>query len=41
MAKEFAQETVGIPISVGSISGIEKELTKTMLPVMEEIQTAA
>jgi transposase len=39
MAKEFVQEVVGIPLSVGSISNIEKELTETMEPVMEEIET--
>jgi transposase len=40
MTKEFVQEVVGIPLSVGSVSNIEKELTETMIPVMEEIETA-
>jgi hypothetical protein len=39
MAKEFVQEVVGIPLSVGSVSNIEKELTERMEPVMEEIET--
>jgi transposase len=41
MAREFLQEVVGIPISVGSISNIEKELAETMSEVMEEIETVA
>jgi transposase len=41
MAKEFVEEVVGIPLSVGSVSNIEKELTETLQPVMEEIETEA
>jgi len=37
----FFNEVVRIPISVGSISNLEKELTEAALPVMEEIETVA
>jgi len=41
MAKEFLEEVLEIPISVGSVSNIEEELTEAMQPVIEEIQTVA
>jgi transposase len=41
MAKVFVEEVVEIPISVGSISNIEDELTEATRSVMEEIQTVA
>jgi transposase len=41
MAKLFIEEVTGIPISVGSVSNLEKEMTQAVLPVMEEIEKAA
>jgi transposase len=41
MAKLFIEEVTGIPISVGSVSNLEKEMTETVIPVMEEIEKAA
>jgi hypothetical protein len=41
MTREFVEEVLEIPISVGSISNIEEELTNMAQPVMEDIQTAA
>jgi hypothetical protein len=41
MAKEFLEGVLEIPISVGSISNIEEELTEAMQSVIEEIQAVA
>jgi transposase len=41
MAKLFIEDIVGIPISVGSVSNLEKEITQAAKPVMEEIEMAA
>ena len=41
MVKLFIEDVVGIPISVGSVSNLEKELTQASTPVMEEIETMA
>ncbi|MDR1490473.1 MAG: IS66 family transposase, partial [Desulfovibrio sp.] len=41
MTAMFINEVLGIPISVGSVSNLEKELTETAIPVMEEIETVA
>jgi transposase len=41
MAAMFIKEAIGIPISVGSVSNLEKELTESASPIMEEIQTVA
>jgi len=41
MAKLFIEEVTGIPISVGSVSNMEKEMTQASQPVMEEIEKAA
>lgn len=41
MTAMFINEVVGIPISVGSISNLEKELTEAASPVMEEIKTVS
>jgi hypothetical protein len=40
-AEMYFNEVVRIPISVGSISNLEKELTEAASPVMEEIETVA
>ena len=40
-AAAFIEELTGIPISEGSVSNLEKELTKAAQPVMEEIETVA
>jgi len=39
--KLFMEEVIGIPISVGSVSNLEKEMTEATLPVMEEIEKTA
>jgi transposase len=41
MAKLFIEEVVGVPISVGSVSNLEKEITHAASPVMEEIELRA
>ena len=41
MVKEFIEKVTGVPISVGSVSNLEKEMTEAAQPVMEEIETAA
>ena len=41
MAKLFIEEVTGVPISVGSVSKMEKEMTQAAQPVMEEIEQAA
>ena len=41
MAKLFIEDITGIPISVGSVSNLEKEMTKAAAPVMEEIENMA
>ena len=41
MAKEFVEEVLEVPISVGSISNIEEELREAAQPVMEKIEEAA
>ena len=41
MTKLFIEDVVGIPISVGSVSNLEKEMTQAAAPVMEEIETIA
>jgi hypothetical protein len=41
MAKLFVEEVFRIPISVGSVSNIEKEMTRATQPVMEEIEMVA
>ena len=41
VAKMFIEEVFGIPISLGSISNMEKELTKASQPVLEEIELVA
>jgi transposase len=41
MTKLFVEEVFGIPISVGSVSNIEKEMTRATQPVMEEIEMMA
>ena len=41
MAKVFIEDIIGIPISVGSISNLEKEITGATAPVMEEIEMSA
>jgi hypothetical protein len=41
MAKLFIEEVIGIPISVGSVSNLEKEMTQAAQPVMEEIEMVA
>ena len=38
MAKLFIEEVGEIPISVGSVSNLEKEMTQASQPVMEEIE---
>jgi len=40
-AATFVEDFTGIPISEGSISNLEKELTEAAQAVMEEIETAA
>jgi Zn finger protein HypA/HybF involved in hydrogenase expression len=40
-AAMYFNEVVRIPISVGSLSNLEKEMTEAALPVMEEIETVA
>ena len=40
-AKLFIEEITGIPISVGSVSNLEKEMTQAAQPVMEEIEKSA
>jgi hypothetical protein len=41
MAAMFIKEIIGIPISVGSVSNLEKELTESASPVMDEIEEVA
>lgn len=41
VASVFIENISGIPISVGSVSNQEKELTEASVPVMQEIQTVA
>ena len=41
MTKLFVEEVAGIPISVGSVSNLENEMTQAAVPVMEEIEKAA
>jgi transposase len=41
MAAMYIKEVIGIPISVGSVSNLEKELADSAAPVMEEIETVA
>ena len=41
MTKLFIEEVTGIPMSVGSVSNMEKEMTHAAVPVMEEIEKAA
>jgi transposase len=41
MAKLFIENVTGVPISVGSVSKLEKEVTHASVPVMEEIEMAA
>jgi hypothetical protein len=41
VAKMFIGEVCGIPISLGSISNVEKELTEASQPVLEEIEFVA
>jgi len=41
MAATFIEEFTGIPISEGSVSNLEKELTEAAQPIMEEIKFAA
>jgi len=40
-AELFMDQVAEIPISVGSVSNLEKEMTKAALPVMEEIEKTA
>ena len=41
MAKLFIEEITGVPISVGSISNLENEMTQAAQTVMEEIEASA
>jgi hypothetical protein len=41
MAKTFIESLCGIPMSVGSVSNMERELTEAGRPVMEEIEKEA
>jgi transposase len=41
MAKLFIEEVTGVPISVGSVSNLEKEMTQAAMAVMEEIEKTA
>ena len=41
IAKIFIEDVIGVPISVGSVSNLEKEMTQATQPVMEEIELAA
>jgi transposase len=41
MTKLFIEEVTGVPISVGSVSHLEEEMTEAALPVMEEIEKMA
>ena len=41
MVKQFIENVIGIPISVGSVSNMEKEMTQAVKPVMEEIENTA
>ena len=41
MTKLFIENVTGVPISVGSVSNLEKEVTKAVAPVMEKIEMAA
>jgi transposase len=41
MAKLFMEDVIGVPISLGSVSNLEREMTKAAQPVMEEIELAA
>ena len=41
MTKLFIEDVAGIPISVGSVSNLEKEMTQASMPVMEEIEAMA
>jgi len=40
-AKLFVEEVLGVPISSGSVSNLEKEMTYAMQPAMEEIEMMA
>jgi len=40
-AARFIEDFTGIPISEGSVSNLEKELTEAVQPVMKEIENAA
>ena len=41
MTKLFLEEVTRIPMSVGSVSNLEKEMTHAAVPVMEEIEKTA
>ena len=41
MAKLFIEEIMGVPISVGSVSNLEKEMNQASVPVMKEIEMTA
>ena len=41
MAKVFIEDVMGVPISVGSVSRLEMEMTKAAKPIMEEIEMTA
>ena len=41
MAKLFIEEITGVPISVGSVSNMEKEMTQAAVRVVEEIEVIA
>jgi hypothetical protein len=41
MAKLFIEDIIGIPISVGSVSNLEKEMTQAAVPVMKDIEIMA
>jgi transposase len=41
MARLFIESLCGVPISIGSVSNLEKELAEASQPVMEEIEVVA
>ena len=41
MVKLFIEEIAGVPMSLGSVSNLEKELAQAAIPVMEEIEMTA
>jgi len=41
MAKLFIENIMEVPISVGSISNLEREITDAAAPIMEEIEMEA